>query len=345
MTPDPVQALLEQAIADHAFPGAALIAGRSNVLAQEWYSGRFTYDDDSHSVDSQTVYDLASLTKVIATVPMAMLLHERGTLNLDQPFVEVVPEALHHDPRRTQIAFRHLLAHTSGFPAHRKYYEKAKDRAELLEAAFATPLECDPGTRTEYSDIGFILLGVALERLFEASLDDFFYREIAAPLDLDCRFGPFEHVGHIPPTLEAVDFRTRRICGTVNDENAWVMGGVAAHAGLFGTARDVARFAQWMLRRGTPLLKPETIELFTCKQLGTSRTLGWDTPTPPSQAGQYFSDASYGHLGYTGTSLWIDPARDIFVTLLSNRTYPDNRSQAIKRVRPLIHDAVMKTFL
>ena len=338
-------ALLEPAIADHAFPGAALIAGRSNAIAREWYCGRFTYDDDGRSVDAETSYDLASLTKVIATLPMAMLLFERGTLDLDQPFVEVIPEALHHDSRRTHITFRHLLTHTSGYPAHRKYYEKAKDKSELLDAVFATSLECDPGSRTEYSDLGFILLGVALERLAENLLDDFFYREIAAPLDLDCRFGPFEHVGHIPPTLEAVDFRTRRICGTVNDENAWVMGGVAAHAGLFGTAHDVARFAQWMLRRGTPLLKPETIDLFTRKQPGTSRTLGWDTPTPPSQAGEHFSLSSYGHLGYTGTSLWIDPERDIFVTLLSNRTYPDNRSHEIKRVRPLIHDAVMKTFL
>jgi CubicO group peptidase (beta-lactamase class C family) len=142
-----------------------------------------------------------------------------------------------------------------------------------------------------------------------------------------------------------VDFRNRRIRGTVNDENAWVMGGVAGHAGLFGSARDIARFAQSMLRGGAPIAKTETSVLFTRRQTGTHRTLGWDTPTPPSQSGQYFSSNSFGHLGYTGTSLWIDPERGVFVTLLSNRTYPDNRSQEIKRFRPLIHDAVMQSFL
>lgn len=345
MSSEALHALLDQATAAHAFPGAASITGRRHRILDELYRGRFTYDLDSPAVDDQTVYDLASLTKVIAAVPAAMLLYERGTLDLDRPFVEVVPEALHHEPKRTAITFRHLLTHTSGYPAHCKYYEKAKTGQQLRDALFATCLEREPGVQIEYSDVGFMLLGIALERLSECELDEFFYREIAEPLDLNLRFGPFEHVGHIAPTLEAVDFRNRRICGAVHDENAWVMGGVAAHAGLFGTARDVARFAQWMLSGGGPLLNAQTVTLFTRMQPGTSRTLGWDTPTPPSQSGQYFSGGSYGHLGYTGTSLWIDPQRDVFVTLLTNRTYPDNRSQEIKRFRPLIHDAALKHFL
>jgi CubicO group peptidase (beta-lactamase class C family) len=149
----------------------------------------------------------------------------------------------------------------------------------------------------------------------------------------------------VPPTIEAVDFRGHRVYGQVNDENAWVMGGIAGHAGLFGTAQDVSKFALCMLEGGTLLFSPQTVALFTTPQPGTSRTLGWDTPTQPSQSGRHFSPATYGHLGYTGTSLWIDPTRNISITLLTNRTYPDNRSQEIKRFRPLIHDAVMESLI
>jgi CubicO group peptidase (beta-lactamase class C family) len=270
---------------------------------------------------------------------------ETGQLQLEAPLVSVLPEFRGDDARRHRVAFRQLLAHSSGLPAHRKYYEHAHHLDQVLQQVFLTPLEADPGTRAEYSDIGFILLGVAIERLMGAKLDQLAQRELFAPLGISCSYGPLTHVHHVPPTLEAVDFRDRRICGQVNDENAWVMGGVAGHAGLFGTARDVDSFAQMMLRGGAPLFKSDTVKLFTIRETsppGTSRALGWDTPSPPSQSGKYFSAHSYGHLGYTGTSLWIDAERQLAITLLTNRTYPDNTSQRIKQYRPRIHDAVIE---
>jgi CubicO group peptidase (beta-lactamase class C family) len=345
LTLAPVKDLLARAIHDRAFPGAALITTHRGAIVIEEYAGRFTYDHDSAAVDPETVYDLASLTKAIATTPIAMLLYERGILKLDQPVVDILPEFRSDDPRREGVTVAHLLTHTSGLPAHRKYYEHAKDRNQVLDAVFHTKLEADPGAVTVYSDIGFILLGLILERLTSSALNVLFEREIASKLGLSIRFGPLDHVKHVPPTIEAVDFRGRRVYGQVNDENAWVMGGIAGHAGLFGTAQDVSKFALCMLEGGTLLFSPQTVALFTTPQPGTSRTLGWDTPTQPSQSGRHFSPATYGHLGYTGTSLWIDPTRNISITLLTNRTYPDNRSQEIKRFRPLIHDAVMESLI
>jgi CubicO group peptidase (beta-lactamase class C family) len=337
-----VDRLLDEAIHAKAFPGAALVVTRGEEIALERYAGHLTYDKRAH-VNADTIYDLASLTKVLVTTPLMMWLVEAGRISLEQPLVSIVPEFKTNDDRRERITFAHLLTHTSGLPAHRKYYEHARTHEAVLAEVFATRLEADPSTRTEYSDIGFILLGVAIERLAGASLDQLAEHEIFAKLDLLSEFGPLYHVGNVAPTLEAVDFRMRQVHGSVNDENAWVMGGVAGHAGLFGTARDVSVFARCMLRGGAPLFKSETVERFTSMQLGTSRALGWDTPTQPSQSGKYLSPCSYGHLGYSGTSLWIDPERELSITLLTNRTYPDNKSQEIKRFRPLIHDAVIES--
>lgn len=340
---DAVLARLEEAIAAQAFPGAALVVTDRRQHLLELYAGRFTYDRHDRAVAADAVYDLASLTKVLVTTPLVMRLYEAGRLDLDQPISSVIGEFLTGDPRRARVTFAHLLAHSSGLPAHRKYYEHAKTRDELVEHLFTTPLEADPGTRAEYSDIGFMLLGIAIERVSGVPLDELARRDLFVPLGLNFAFGPLFHVTNVPPTLEAVDFRNRRLDGQVNDENAWVMGGVAGHAGLFGTARDVAAFARHLLNGGAPLCEETTLRRFTTRlnvPSGSSRTLGWDTPTPPSQSGKYFSPQSFGHLGYTGTSLWIDPERGIAVTLLTNRTFPDNHSQAIKQFRPLIHDAV-----
>lgn len=338
--------LLEDGIRAHAFPGAALIVTHKGRIALEHYCGRLTYDDDSQHVNAETVFDLASLTKVMVTTPLAMQLVEQRKLRLQHPVVSRVPEFAGADARRASITFEHLLAHSSGLPAHKKYYEHARDAASVLRLIFETPLEAEPGTRTEYSDVGFILIGVAIERMLGAGLDILAHERVLSPLGLACSFGPLTHVTNVAPTLEAVDFRDRRICGQVNDENAWVMGGIAGHAGLFGTARDVAKFALAMLSHDPKICSRQTLEVFTRRQMtppGTSRALGWDTPSAPSQSGRYLSPQSFGHLGYTGTSLWIDPERDLSITLLTNRTYPDNSSQEIKRCRPLIHDAAIES--
>jgi CubicO group peptidase (beta-lactamase class C family) len=339
--------ILKNAIADRAFPAASVAITQENKLVALKALGQL-------DVTPKTLFDLASLTKPVATATTAAMLYERGLLELEAPITGVIPEfAIRSDARREEITFHMLLAHSSGLPAYEKLFLKAKSRDELLAAAFTTSLTADPGTRAEYSDIGFILLGVALERLAGEPLDAFCQREIFGPLGMvNTTFNPpAEMRGKIPPTADDLTFRKRIIQGEVQDENAYVLGGVAGHAGLFASAEDLARFSQAMLTCGanTParvsILRPETIALFTRREsapAGTSRTLGWDTPSSASQSGKYFGPTSYGHLGYTGTSLWIDPDRQLSVTLLTNRTWPDCQNQAIKQVRPKFHDAVIE---
>ncbi len=332
--------ILREGIARRAFPGAAVAVTYQGRLVALKGLGRFTYEPDSPAVRRDTIYDLASVTKVVATTTMAMILYERALLDLDASLRSVLPGA-------PNVTFRMLLAHSSGLPAYIKLFEQAQTRDALLAAALATPLEADPGTRAAYSDIGFILLGAALEKLGGELLDTFCAREILGPLAMTATgfCPPRSRRPAIPPTADERDFRRRTIQGEVNDENASVLGGVAGHAGLFGPAEDVARFAECMLAGGHPILRPETVALFTRRQdspPGASRALGWDTPSPPSQSGKHFSPRSFGHLGYTGTSLWIDPERRLSVTLLSNRTWPDRSSQLIKQIRPRFHDAVVE---
>jgi CubicO group peptidase (beta-lactamase class C family) len=340
--------LIRQAIADHAFPAASIaITHHGSIVALKAF-GRFTYEPESPETTTATIFDVASVTKVVATTSMAMILYERGLLDLDLPVVAVVAEFAGEDPRRDAVTLRMLLAHSSGLPAYEKLFQRAQTRDQLLSAAFATPLAADPAAGAAYSDIGFIILGVALERIAEESLNHFCQREVFGPLAMThTAFNPPETwKASIPPTSNDQTFRRRVIQGEVQDENASVLGGVAAHAGLFATAGDLANFAHAMLSGGQPILHPETLALFTRREpspAGTSRALGWDTPSSPSQSGKYFSAASFGHLGYTGTSLWIDPERQLSITLLTNRTWPDCSNQAIKQWRPKFHDAVVES--
>jgi CubicO group peptidase (beta-lactamase class C family) len=394
---------LREAIDQHAFPAASIAVTHRDCLIARKGLGHFTYEIDSRddgarkgappfsrslreggdfdpAVTPATLFDLASVTKAVATTTMAMILYERGLLELDAPVVGAVPEFMadtsgEPDPRRRNVTFRMLLSHSSGLPAYEKLFLKARSRDELLRAAFTTSLSADPGTRAEYSDIGFIILGTALERLAREPLDVFCQREVFDPLGMsNTTFNPPEEsCDKIPPTADerpcSADtpvpetptaakppalspeaarstFRQKIIQGEVQDENASVLGGVAGHAGLFSTAEDLARFAHAMLHGGRPILRPETVALFTRRESappGTSRALGWDTPSAPSQSGKHFGPSSYGHLGYTGTSLWIDPDRQLSITLLTNRTWPDCANQAIKQVRPRFQDAVIET--
>ncbi len=368
--------ILQQAITERAFPAASIAVTRNGQLFALKSFGSLVYETDPagapvlasfarsgnfDSLSGATVFDLASLTKPVATTTMSAILYERGLLELDAPIIGTVPEfRTPSDARRNEVTFRMLLSHSSGLPAYEKLFLKARSRDELLRAALTIPLTTDPGARAEYSDIGFIILGVALERLFGESLDVFCQHAIFGPLGMsNTTFNPPERIrSRIPPTAdERVDaihaqdthvrstFRNRLIQGEVQDENASVLGGVAGHAGLFSTAEDLAKFAHTMLQGGSPILRPATVAFFTRREAaptGTSRALGWDTPSTPSQSGRYFGPNSYGHLGYTGTSLWIDPDRQLSITLLTNRTWPDCSNQAIKQVRPKFHDAIIE---
>ena len=351
--------VLRDGVSQRALPGTAVAVAHQGKLIAHKGLGHVTYDATSAAVTAETVYDLASVTKVIATTTACMILYDRGLFKLDQPLVELLPDFADDsseqiDPRRLQVTLRMLLAHSSGLPAYVKLFQTAHNKDELLAQALRVPLAAAPGSRAEYSDIGFILLGQAMEKLSGEPLDQFCQREIFAKLNLahTCFNPPTGLKLAIPPTEDDRTFRHRLIQGEVNDENASVMGGVAAHAGCFSTAYDVSVFAQCMLRdamppvkNAAPLVKKETLEIFTRRQntpAGTSRALGWDTPSQPSQSGRYFSSRSYGHLGYTGTSLWIDPNRQLSITLLTNRTWPDRGSQSIKQIRPAFHDAVIE---
>lgn len=345
-------AILRDAIQQQAFPGAVLaVAHRGKLVASHGF-GRFTYEETAPAVTCDTVFDIASITKAVVTTSMAMILFERESLKLDSPAAQFLPEFVslsppHQKPKREAVTVRMLLAHSSGLPACEKLFEFAQNRQELLRAAMTTPLVAAPGTRAEYSDIGFILLGEILERIAGEPLDQFAQREIFDRLGLSRTWfvPPLEMRSQIPPTEDDRTFRKRIIQGEVNDENAWVMGGVSGHAGMFASADDAATFAECLLKGGTPLVKPATVGLFTRREespRGSSRALGWDTPSHPSSSGTRFSPTSFGHLGFTGTSLWIDPKRNLSITLLTNRTWPDRSSQQIRVVRPLLHDAIVE---
>lgn len=344
-------AVLRQAVAEKAFPAASVAVTHTGKLVALKAFGQFTFDQDSPAVTVESIFDLASVSKVVATTSMAMILYERGLLDLDAPVNGVLPEFAQADAQRREVTFRMLLAHSSGLPAHEKLYLRASTKEDLLRQALSVQLKNAPGTHVEYSDVGFILLGLALKRMAMAtdndSLDRFCQREVFGPLGmLHTAFNPpSAWKPQIPPTANDQTFRKRIIQGEVFDENASAMGGVAPQAGLFSTAADMTIFAHTMLEGGVPLVRPTTLSVFTRRESsppGTSRALGWDTPSSPSQSGKYFSPSSFGHLGYTGTSLWIDPERQLSVTLLTNRTWPDCLNQAIKEVRPRFHDAVVE---
>jgi len=345
--------VLEDAIIERAFPGCAFgVLAKGEIVLLD-ARGRFTYDQDSPQVSARTVFDLASVSKVVATTAVAMLLYQRGQLDLDAKLGTILPAFIEGrasgDPARN-LTLRHLLAHNSGLPSYVQFFKSVSAPAELLEACMRLQLEADPGTKSDYSDPGFILLGKALEALMREPLDVFANREIFAPLGMQAtQYCPAPELrDRIPPTEIDKDFRGRRIQGEVQDENAWVLGGVAGHAGLFANVPDVLRFSAEVISAGSGnptknnLFEATTVEVFGERQgpALSSRALGWDTPSENSSSGRLFSPRSIGHLGYSGCSLWIDLEARIAVVLLTNRTWPDRESQLVRQVRPAFHDAV-----
>lgn len=350
------RAVLSQAVEKRGFPGAAygvLHGGRTVVLDAV---GRFAYEENSPAVQPETVFDLASVSKVVATTAAAMILHSRGRFDLDARLGDILPAfvvGMEPGSGKERVTLRMLLAHSSGLPAYVKFFETCSTPDALLRAALQLPLEARPGARSEYSDPGFILLGKVLELLAGETLDSFCAREVFAPLGLAATgYNPApEARAAIPPTEADAWFRHRVIQGEVQDENACVLGGVAGHAGVFSNVPDLLRFAQCMLdngrtRDGHQIFSSATLDLFATPQPtgnGRPRALGWDVPTPPSSSGQHFGPRSIGHLGYAGTSLWIDRDQGLAVVLLTNRTWPDRSADAIRQIRPAFHDAVVES--
>ena len=354
---DVARSVLEQAVADRVTPGAvALVARRGRIVLHEAV-GQLTYDEPAGATALDTIYDLASLTKVVATTTLVKMLVERGWLDLDHP-VERYIEGFSGGGRE-RVEVRDLLAHSSGVLWWTDLYLRhagaspgeAKDAAlaEILELELTDP----PRTKTTYSDLGILLLGEIIERVSGRSLGDLADEWIFGPLGMTRTFyrPPLELRSVIAPT-ELDPWRSRVVVGEVHDENAFALGGVAPHAGLFATAADLGKFAQMLLNGGyydgRRLLNGSTIASFTQRAElieGSSRAYGWDTPSGRSSAGRFFSAKSFGHTGFTGTSLWIDPERDLLVVLLTNRVHPTRENRKIRELRPAFHDAVVQAIV
>lgn len=351
----PVYSLLDKAVADGAFPGGVLGVGWKDQLAVHPF-GKLEDEGEAYDVDEDSMYDMASLTKAMVTTTAVMMLVEDKRLDLDAPVGHYLPEFISsakddpHPDWRARVTVRMLLLHESGLPGIRRYYLDTKGHDAILARAMAEPLVHEPGTQVEYSDVGFMLLGSIVERLTGQTLDEFASAKIFKPLGMESTmFHPPKSLREdIAPTEDDTTFRKRMIWGEVHDENAWAMGGVAGQAGLFSTAPDVAVFAQMLLNGGiyghSRILDRATIHEFTQRvNIGNSaRTLGWDVITEPVHTGKYFSPSAYGHYGFTGTSLWIDPQNDLFIILLTNRVHPTRANEKIRLVRPAVHNAVFE---
>lgn len=347
---------VEDGIRGGVYPGAALVVGtHDRILLARGY-GRLTWSAKSPSVSvDSTFWDLASLTKVAATTPALMLLIERGKVDLDAPVVRYVPEF--NSPGTGGITVRHLLTHTSGLRGTLPLKD-APDSATALMMVLTTVPVAPPGSRMVYSDLNAILLGEIVRRVSGLPLDAFVTREVYKPLVLDQAL-LFRPPKKLEPRIAPTGlWHGHPIAGVVNDPNAARLGGVAGHAGLFATAQGLARFAQFMLNKGAApgdgrIVKRETVEQFTliavpARRGVSARTLGWEalpTGEETSSAGTVFGPHSYGHTGWTGTSLWIDPDRDVFVLLLTNRAF-DPRTRGsftkLKQIRGRVADAAAR---
>ncbi len=332
-----VKVAIEEAVA----PGVAIAVGRNGHIA---YMKGYGYIDwnqpGSPAVDSNTLYDLASLTKVIATTTLAMILEEGGQLDINRTVVSYLPEF--NSPEKAQITVKQILTHSGGLEAGANIYATARGRDQYLYQINARPLEYTPGTNMIYSDWDMIILQLVMERITGKTLDVLANEKIFKPLGMiDTRTAP----------TQVDDARGGLLWGTVHDENAWAMGGVAGHAGLFSTAKDLALFSMMILNggegvNGVRIVKPPTIARWTARQgKESTRTLGWDSPEGGSSAGQFFSPWSFGHTGFTGTSIWIDPEKDLFVVVLTNRVNPTRNNTRHVQLRRDVADAVQQAVL
>ncbi|HXJ11229.1 MAG TPA: glycoside hydrolase family 3 N-terminal domain-containing protein [Candidatus Limnocylindrales bacterium] len=347
--------VIEKAVVDRAFPGATLAVGFRGKLSVHAF-GKQKYDAKSPAVSADTMYDIASLTKVVVTTTLVEKLVEGdfpSPLSLDAPIERYLPEwSKGPQPEwRHSVTVRHLMTHTSGLPPFKEYWRTSTSKQETLRRIFAEPLEYEPGTKVVYSDLGIILMAEIIQRLTGKPLDVLAKENIFGPLAMKrSMYNPPKPAWpEIAPTEFDSQLRHRMLQGEVHDENAFAIGGVSGHAGVFSTAPDLAVFCQMLLNGGVyahqRLLKRATIAEFTKPQplAQNTRTLGWVVPTEGGSSGHFFSSHSYGHTGFTGTTIWIDPDRQLFVVLLTNRVHPTRENHKIAEVRPAVHDAIMKS--
>jgi beta-glucosidase-like glycosyl hydrolase/CubicO group peptidase (beta-lactamase class C family) len=344
--PQAVAALLQQAVADRAFPGAVCAVARHGRLVAEIAAGTESWDDGARPVTPALRYDLASLTKIAATTMAVLRLAAAGRLSLDDPVQKWLPAFTGTGKER--VAVQHLLAHAGGLPAYERYYRQLQGKDAIVAAAAAEGLMNEPGTTATYSDLGFVLLGAVVERCSGLDFAAFVQREVLEPLGMTtAAFAPTAAAPIDAAPTELDPARGGVVRGHVHDENAFAMGGVAGHAGLFGTARDVLQVGLCLLGGGRGLLPPALVERTRRPAglvAGSSRALGCDL-LGPGWGGTAPAAGTFGHTGFTGTSLWCDPRHDLCVVLLSNRVHPTRVNGRIARVRQQLHDLVLRSVL
>lgn len=346
---DSVMAVLTRGLRDTAFPGAFAIVGTRSGVVARGSVGTLDRAPGFPAPDESTMWDLASLTKVIALTSAVMQLTHAGKIDLTAPVQRYLPEWT--GPWKDQVKVRDLLTHTAGMPAWRPLYKEAPTREAAIALVMSTALEVPPGQRMVYSDLGAILMGQIVQRVSGEAFDKYVASHLFEPLGMaHTRFlPPKEWLPHIAPT-EIDPWRQRHLRGEVHDENAYRLGGVSSHAGLFSTGADLSRFARMMLNGGTldgvTVLDSATIRQFTTTQdvKLSPRGIGWETANGNNSGGRKMSRSAFGHTGFTGTSIWIDPERDVFVVLLTNRVNPTRENRGIGSVRISLADAVMGAF-
>jgi len=356
---DSISRILREGLRTRVFPGAVLFVRHKGQIRVHRAIGQISSLPDSPPVQTDTIYDLASLTKPLVTVSSLLLLVYAGKLELSQTLDTFLEET--KGAPLGQIALGALLSHQSGLPAWHPFYQsfppvfpaesefRQHRNQDVLAMILKEPIDQSPLKRSVYSDLGYMLLGFVIERMTSQSLAEFSQKQIfkpleAAPLTFGMHYSQGNALDKFAPSEED-PWRGRFLQGEVHDENAAALGGIAGHAGLFGTAQAVGQVTKAWLDgyTGKPsIFRQDLVRQFVQAQPGTSWGLGWDTPSPPSSSGQWFSRESFGHLGFTGTSIWIDPFRELEVIFLSNRVHPTRDNQAIKTFRPHLHDAIIQ---
>jgi CubicO group peptidase (beta-lactamase class C family) len=345
-----IDSIMTRAVRDSAFPGGVVTVVRNGVIAYARAFGHLEYSAGSPEANSATLYDIASLTKVFATTSSVMRLYDEGKIALDDPVSKYIPEFANHG--KEKITLRNLLVHNGGLPPFKRLFLTCKSPKEALDSVYQTETVYAPGDSTLYSDFDFILLGKIVERVSGASLDRYADSVFFRPLGMTrTMYRPAKELwDNCAPTEYDSLYRKKLIRGIVHDENADVLGGVSGHAGLFSTAGDMAVLMQMLLNGGSygnrRYLDPATVQMFTSRQdPKSSRALGWDTrsATGYTSAGSLMGERAFGHTGFTGTSVWADPDKKIFVILLTNRVYPTRNNSKIMQIRPAVADAAMRS--
>lgn len=359
-----VDKIIDNAITAQTFPSAVLLVGNSKEILYQNAYGRLTYDDDAKPTSLKTIYDLASVTKVIATTSAIMKLYEAGKIDLDAPVATYIPEFAANN--KGDITVTNLLLHNSGLTAWTPFYQTMSTAQEVKNAVFNCSKEYQTGSQTLYSDYNAFLLGEIVERVSGLRLDKYCKENIFEPLGMvDSDFLiPLSEDYRIAPTENDTYWRNQLLVGYVHDEMAAMLEGVSGNAGLFSTAPDLYKFLLMMMNKGKypderrmtknvvydTLYKDQTVDMFTTKITGlgysNSRALGWETKAEPTkylpQCGNKFSSNCFGHTGYTGTSVYCDKEKNLIIILLTNRVYPKRGNEEVRNIRPKVHDEVCK---